>query len=61
MRTEPDLSGDARVTPCAETATAGTARAERNRRWRQENRDALEDYAREVEREGLPLARFRGF
>ncbi len=45
----------------AEAAIAEAARIERNRRWREENRGALEAYAREVEREGLPLARFRSF
>jgi antitoxin CcdA len=45
----------------AEVAIAEAARGERNRRWREENRAALDGYAREVEREGLPLARFRSF
>jgi antitoxin CcdA len=45
----------------AEAAIAEAARVERNRRWRAENRDALDAYAREVERDGLPLARFRSF
>lgn len=45
----------------AEAAIAEAARIERNRRWREENRGALEAYAREVECEGLPLARFRSF
>jgi len=45
----------------AEFAIAEAARGERNRRWREENRDALDAYAREVERDGLPLARFRSF
>lgn len=45
----------------AEVAIADATRLERNRRWREENRAALETYAREVEREGLPLARFRSF
>lgn len=45
----------------AEAAIAEAARLERNRRWRDENRDALEAYAREIEREGLALARFRTF
>lgn len=45
----------------AEVAIAEAARLERNRRWREENRAALEAYAREVEREGLPLAQFRSF
>ena len=45
----------------AEAAIAAAARAERNRRWREENRAALDAYGREVAREGLPLARFRSF
>jgi antitoxin CcdA len=45
----------------AEAAIAEAARLERNRRWREENRAALAAYAREVERDGLPLARFRSF
>jgi antitoxin CcdA len=45
----------------AEAAIAEAARLERNRRWREENREALEAYGREVERDGLPLARFRSF
>ena len=45
----------------AEAAIAEAEWLERNRRWREENREALEAYAREVERDGLPLARFRSF
>ena len=45
----------------AEAAIAEAARAERNRLWREENRAALDAYADEVAREGLPLARFRSF
>jgi antitoxin CcdA len=45
----------------AEAAIAEAARLERNRRWREENRAALAAYAREIERDGLPLARFRSF
>lgn len=45
----------------AETAIAEATRQERNRRWREENRAALDAYAEEVAREGLPLARFRSF
>ena len=45
----------------AEAAIAEAARLERNRRWREENREALEAYAREVERDGPALARFRSF
>jgi antitoxin CcdA len=45
----------------AEVTIGEAARVERNRRWREENRWALKAYAREVEREGLPLTRFRSF
>lgn len=37
------------------------AKAERNRRWREENRVPLEAYAGEVAREGLALESFRSF
>lgn len=36
-------------------------KAERNRLWREENRVALDAYAEEVAREGLPLAAFQAF
>lgn len=45
----------------AQDDVARETRFERNRGWRQGNRGALQAYAREVEREGLPLARFRTF
>ena len=45
----------------AEGAIADAIRLERNRRWREENRDALEAYAQEVETDGLPLAQYRTF
>ncbi len=72
MRTKVNLSIEAAVTRearelgvnmsrVAEAAIAEAARLERNRRWREENRAALEAYAREVERDGLPLAGFRSF
>lgn len=72
MRTKLNLSIDETVTRearalgvnmsrVAEAAIAEAARLERNRRWHEENRAALEAYAREVERDGLPLARFRSF
>ena len=44
-----------------ETSDAKVRKADRNRLWREENRAALEAYAREVAREGLPLASFRTF
>ena len=39
----------------AEAAISDAAKAERNRRWRIENQQALDTYAQEVEAEGLPL------
>ncbi|MBB95027.1 MAG: hypothetical protein CML68_10540 [Rhodobacteraceae bacterium] len=45
----------------AETAIADAAKAERNRLWREQNRDALDAYAEEVRAEGLPLDRYRSF
>lgn len=40
----------------AEAAIAEAVKVERNRLWRQENADAISDYAEEVAGEGLPLA-----
>ena len=45
----------------AETAIASAAKIERNRIWREENREALEAYAEEVEKNGLPLSKYRTF
>ncbi|MCZ4262088.1 type II toxin-antitoxin system CcdA family antitoxin [Limimaricola sp. G21655-S1] len=45
----------------AEAAIAEAAKAERNRRWREENRAALAAYTEEVASEGLPLASYRSF
>ena len=45
----------------AESAIAAAAKAERNRLWREENSEAIETYAQEVAKDGLPLARFRSF
>ena len=72
MRTKVNLSIDEAITRearelginmsrVAEAAIAEAAHHERNRRWREENNAALEAYAREVARDGLPLARFRSF
>ena len=72
MRTKVNLSIEAAVlrearalgvnmSRAAETAIAEAARLARNRRWREENRAALEAYAREIERDGPSLARYRSF
>ncbi|WP_245759654.1 type II toxin-antitoxin system CcdA family antitoxin [Poseidonocella sedimentorum] len=45
----------------AEAAIAEAAKTERNRQWRAENAAAIEGYAEEVARDGMPLARFRTF
>jgi antitoxin CcdA len=63
---EEDLSAEARrlglnMSRIAEEALAGAVKRERNRRWAEENRAALDAYAEEVAREGLALARFRTF
>jgi len=45
----------------AEDAIAAAAKLERNRRWAEENRAALETYAREIEEHGLALEKHRLF
>ncbi len=45
----------------ADSAIAESAKVERNRLWRAENQAAINAYAEEVAREGLPLARYRSF
>ena len=45
----------------AEAAIADAAKAERNRRWREENGAEIDRYAAEVDREGVALSRFRSF
>lgn len=45
----------------AEAAIIEAAKTERNRLWCEENRAAIDAYAEEIAREGLPLARFRSF
>ena len=45
----------------AEAAIVEASKAERNRRWSEENSEAIDQYALEVEKEGLALSRFRSF
>ena len=54
---ERGMECDAVTVPVAVERT----KVERNRVWREENRAALEAYAEEVAREGVPLASFRTF
>ena len=52
---------DLNMSRLAEAAIVEAAKTERNRRWRLENQAAIDAYAEEVAREGVPLARFRSF
>jgi antitoxin CcdA len=45
----------------AEAAIATAARAERNRRWREENRAAIEAYNAFIEKHGVPFSEYRKF
>ena len=45
----------------AEAAIADASKIERNRLWRIENTDAINAYAEEVTKNGLPLAQYRIF
>ncbi len=44
-----------------ESGLAAAVRAERERRWLEENRAALESWNEYVEKHGLPLAKYRQF
>jgi antitoxin CcdA len=44
-----------------EQGIVAAVKAERERRWKDQNRDAIEDYNRWVEEHGLPLAEYRQF
>ena len=66
LTVDADIAEEARalglnMSRLAETAIAEAAKAERNRLWREENRAALDAYAEEVAREGVPLASYRTF
>lgn len=45
----------------AEAAISEAAKVERNRLWRAENQSAINAYADELAKEGLPLAPYRSF
>lgn len=49
------------VTRVAEDAIANAAKLERNRLWVEENREALDEYAKRIEEEGLALEKYRLF
>jgi antitoxin CcdA len=49
------------VSRAAETGIYQAVRAEKERRWIEENREALESSRAWVEKNGLPLAKYRMF
>ncbi len=49
------------VSRIAEEAISDAVRAERNRRWKEENREALESWNEWVSENGLPLEKYRLF
>lgn len=66
LTVEADVSRDARdlglnMSRIAEDAISQAVRAERNRRWAEENRSALETCANEIARDGPALAKYRTF
>ena len=66
MTIDAEVSEEARalglnMSRLAEAAIAEAARTERNRLWREANSDALQSYADEIRKNGLPLTRFRTF
>jgi len=44
-----------------EQGIVAAVKAERERRWKDQNREAVDDYNRWVEKNGLPLAEYRQF
>ena len=49
------------ISRAAEAGIAEAVRKEKERRWREENREALESWNAWVEENGLPLAKYRQF
>lgn len=45
----------------AEQGIAAAVKAEKERRWREENREATESYNKWIEKNGLPLEKYRVF
>jgi antitoxin CcdA len=52
---------DINVSRAAETGIVEAVRTEKNKRWLAENREALESSNAWVEKNGLPLAKYRQF
>ena len=49
------------ISRAAEDGIAKAVKAEKERLWREENREALESWNAYVEKHGLPLAKYRQF
>ena len=49
------------ISRAAEAGIAEAVRAEKERLWKEENREELEGWNRWVEESGLPLAKYRQF
>jgi len=49
------------ISRAAETGIAEAVRKEKERLWKEENREAIESSNRWVEEHGLPLAKYRQF
>lgn len=49
------------ISRIAEEAITEAVRAEKNRRWKEENREAMESSNEWVRKNGLPLAKYRLF
>lgn len=63
---DPDLLDEAKslgvnVSRAAEEGLAAALKAERTRRWKEENAEAIREYNEYVRHEGIPLARHRKF
>ena len=52
---------DINISRVAEQGIAKAVSTEKSRRWKEENREALESSNRYVEEHGLPLAKYRMF
>ena len=50
---------DINLSRACEQGIVAAIKAERERRWKDQNKEAIEDYNRWVEENGLPLAEYR--
>lgn len=49
------------ISRAAEAGISEAVRKEKERRWKEENREAIENWNRYFEENGLPFAEYRGF